>query len=171
MIRIGLCRKNIEHIANRLVSFRMGLPVFQVISSKKPKGSQLVILQLKKTRYFSFFSCSSQLTYEIERLGPGACADPAIQFTTVGCARPVCTEALIFSFRFKHFFLWRLFFGLEGERTEIFAKISLRYFHPFRDVLHKQLLSTFLSGIHLSLDSCNKKRYKPVSCRDNEHFL
>ena len=28
----------------------------------------------------------------------------------------------------------------------------------------------FFSDIHLSLDSCNKKRTKFVSCRDNEHF-
>ena len=39
-----------------------------------------------------------------------------------------------------------------------FRKVFRRNLHPFRDVFHKRLLSTFLSGIHLSLISCNKRR-------------
>ena len=35
------------------------------------------------------------------------------------------------------FFSDDFFFGLEGEGIEIFARILLRNFHPFRDVLHK----------------------------------
>jgi len=45
-----------------------------------------------------------------------------------------------------------------------------RNLHQFRDVFKIQLLSTFLSGIPLSLDSCNKKRTKPVLYRDIEHL-
>ena len=52
-----------------------------------------------------------------------------------------------------------------------FRKLFQRNLHPFRDIFHKRLLSTFLSGISLSLDSCNKKCTKPLSSWDNEHFL
>ena len=78
-----------------------------------------------------------------------------------------CSQTILFS---DDFFLW-----VRGWCNWIFAKISLRNLHPFRDVFKIKLLSTFLSGIQLSLDSCNKKRTKPVFYRDIqgnniEHF-
>ena len=51
-----------------------------------------------------------------------------------------------------------------------FCKVFQCSLHPFRDIFHKRLLSTFLSGINLSLDSCNKRCTKPVSSRHARHF-
>ena len=63
------------------------------------------------------------------------------------------------------------FLRIRGWRNQFFAKISQRNLHPYRDVFHKTLWSTFLSGIHLSLDLCNKKHIRPVPSRDFKHYF
>jgi len=47
-----------------------------------------------------------------------------------------------------------------GSQTHIFV-IFFQNLHPFRDVLKIKLLSTFLSDIQLSLDTCNKNSTNP----------
>ena len=64
---------------------------------------------------------------------------------------------IVSNFCFNHSILWRLFCGLEGE--------VLEFLQRFCDAIymsHLETLSTFLSGVQLSLDS--------VPNRDIEHF-